>query len=57
MYIYDHMKQLNDRLLVGLVVIDAELDREDHVSIPATAIGRGLKSLYVKTDLRIRLNW
>jgi hypothetical protein len=31
--------------LVGSVVIDAELGREDHSSIPATAIGRGLEPL------------
>ncbi|MCI84387.1 hypothetical protein A2U01_0105665, partial [Trifolium medium] len=35
---------------VGSVVIDAELDREDHGSISATAIKRGLKSLDVRTD-------
>jgi hypothetical protein len=34
------------------VVIDAELGREDHGSIPATAIGRGLEPLGVKTDPR-----
>ncbi|MCI63927.1 hypothetical protein A2U01_0085184, partial [Trifolium medium] len=31
--------------LVGPVVIDAELSREDHGSIPTTAIGRRLKLL------------
>ncbi|MCI21744.1 hypothetical protein A2U01_0042914, partial [Trifolium medium] len=41
--------------LVGSVVIDAELGREDHGSIPATAIGRGQKPLDVRTDLRTRL--
>jgi hypothetical protein len=42
--------------LVGLVVIDAEFDRKDHDSIPATAIGRRLKPLDVRTDLQTRLN-
>jgi YbbR domain-containing protein len=32
------------------VVIDAELNREDYGSIPATAIGRELKPLDVRTD-------
>jgi hypothetical protein len=32
------------------MVIGAELGREDHGSIPTTAIGRGLKPLYVKTE-------
>jgi hypothetical protein len=31
-------------------VIDAELGREDHGSIPATTIGRGLEPLDVRTD-------
>jgi hypothetical protein len=31
-------------------VIDAELSMKDHSSIPATAIGRGLKPLDVKID-------
>ncbi|MCI45825.1 hypothetical protein A2U01_0067064, partial [Trifolium medium] len=31
-------------------VIDAELGREDHGSIPATAIGRRLEPLDVRTD-------
>jgi DUF2075 family protein len=39
------------------VVIGAEFGRKNHGSIPATAIGRGLKSLDVKADTRIRLNW
>ncbi|PNX76826.1 ethylene-responsive transcription factor abr1-like protein [Trifolium pratense] len=43
------------------VVIDAELDREGHSSIPATVIGRVLKPLDAKTDPRTRLecssNW
>jgi hypothetical protein len=43
--------------LVGLVVIDTELDKEDHSSIPATVIGRGLEPLDGKTNLRTRLNW
>ncbi|MCI28603.1 hypothetical protein A2U01_0049805, partial [Trifolium medium] len=37
-----------DQSLVGLVVISA--GREDHSSISATAIGRELKSLNVRTD-------
>jgi hypothetical protein len=44
-------------LLVDLVVIDAEFDRKDHSSIPATAIRRELKSVDIKTDSRTRLNW
>ncbi|MCI68196.1 hypothetical protein A2U01_0089455, partial [Trifolium medium] len=36
--------------LVGLVVIGAGLDREDHGSIPATTIGRRLKPLDAGTD-------
>ncbi|GAU24899.1 hypothetical protein TSUD_116240 [Trifolium subterraneum] len=39
------------------MVIDAELGREDHSSIPATAIGRGLKPFDVRIDTRIRLSW
>ncbi|MCI23947.1 hypothetical protein A2U01_0045130, partial [Trifolium medium] len=39
------------------VVIGAELGREDHGSIPATAIGRRLKPLDARTDPRTRLNW
>jgi hypothetical protein len=35
---------------VLLLVIDAEFGREDHGSIPAIAIGRGLKLLDVRTD-------
>jgi hypothetical protein len=38
------------------VVIDVELGREDHISIPATVIRKGLKSLDVRTDSRTRLN-
>jgi hypothetical protein len=38
-------------------MIDAELGRQNQNSIFATAIGRGLKPLDVKTDPRIRLNW
>jgi hypothetical protein len=33
------------QFLVGSVVIDVELDREDHDSIHSTAIGRTLKHL------------
>jgi hypothetical protein len=36
--------------LVGIVVIGAEFGRDDHVSIPATAIERRLKPLDVRTD-------
>ncbi|MCI35121.1 hypothetical protein A2U01_0056342, partial [Trifolium medium] len=43
------------QLLVGQVVIDAGFGREDHGSIPATAIGMGLKSLDARTDPRTRL--
>jgi hypothetical protein len=38
------------------VVISAKFGREDHGSIPTTAIRRGLKSLDVRTDLKTRLN-
>jgi hypothetical protein len=38
------------RSLIGSLVIGAELGREDHGSIPVTAIGRGLKLLDVRTD-------
>ncbi|MCI59830.1 hypothetical protein A2U01_0081085 [Trifolium medium] len=42
----------------SLVVIDAELDRDNNGSIfPATAIRRRLKPLDARTDLRTRLNW
>ncbi|MCI58347.1 hypothetical protein A2U01_0079602, partial [Trifolium medium] len=34
------------------MMIDVELGREDHSSIPATAIGRGLKPLDARTDPR-----
>jgi hypothetical protein len=42
--------------LVGLMVIGAELGREDHGSIPATTIGKRLKPLDGRTDLRTRFN-
>ncbi|MCI66908.1 hypothetical protein A2U01_0088166, partial [Trifolium medium] len=42
---------------VGSVVIVAELGRENHGSIPATAIGRGLEPLDARTDPRTILNW
>jgi hypothetical protein len=32
------------------VVIDADLDREDHGSIPATVMGKGLEPLDGRTD-------
>jgi hypothetical protein len=35
-------------------MIDAELGREDHSSIPATVIGRGLKLLDIRIDPRTR---
>jgi hypothetical protein len=38
-------------LLVGSVVIDAEVGRKNHGSIPAFAIGRELKLLDAITDL------
>jgi hypothetical protein len=46
----------NDQSLVGSVVIDVELGRENHDSTPPTAIGRGLESLDVITDHQTRLN-
>jgi hypothetical protein len=36
-------------------VIDAKLGREDYRSIHATTIGRGLKPLNFRTDIRTRL--
>jgi hypothetical protein len=47
-------KYLRYQLLVGSVVIDAELDRENYGSIPA--IRRGLKLLDARTDSRTRLH-
>jgi hypothetical protein len=41
----------------GSVVIDAELDREDHGSILITTIKRRLKPLDVRTDPQTRLNY
>jgi hypothetical protein len=41
--------------LVGLVVIGAKFGREDHGSIPATTIGRGLEPLDARTGPRTRL--
>ncbi|MCH80421.1 ankyrin repeat protein, partial [Trifolium medium] len=38
------------------LVIDAELDMEDHSLIPTTVTGRGLKPLASTTDPRTRLN-
>jgi hypothetical protein len=38
-----------NQMLVGLVVIEAGLGREDHSSIAATAFGRGPKPLDVRT--------
>ncbi|MCI28092.1 hypothetical protein A2U01_0049292, partial [Trifolium medium] len=38
------------RSLVGSVVIDSGLDKEDHGLIPAIEIGRGLKPLDTRTD-------
>lgn len=46
---------INHQSLVGPVVIGAGLGREDHSSIPATAIGRGLEPLDVITDPRTGL--
>ncbi|PNX64915.1 hypothetical protein L195_g038287, partial [Trifolium pratense] len=37
------------------MVIGTGLGREDHSSIPTTAIGRGLEALDVRTDPRTRL--
>jgi hypothetical protein len=50
------IKLKRDQSIVGSV-IGAELGKEDYSSITATAIGRGLEPLDVKTDSRIRLNW
>jgi hypothetical protein len=38
-------------------MIVVELGRENHGSIPATAIGRGLESLDARIDLQTRFNW
>jgi hypothetical protein len=45
-----------DQLLVDLVVIGVELGRDDHSSIPTTAIGRRLEPFDIRIDPRIRLN-
>jgi hypothetical protein len=37
------------------VVIDAEFDKEEYGSILATAIGRGLEPLDVRSNFQIRL--
>jgi hypothetical protein len=42
--------------LVGSVVIDTELGRDDHGFIPATAIWRGLEPLDARTDSQPDLN-
>jgi hypothetical protein len=47
----------NNQSLVGSVVIGAELDRKDHGSIPAIAIGMELKSLDGRTDPQTKFNW
>jgi hypothetical protein len=44
-------------MLVDVVMIDAEFDRENHSLIHAIAIGRGLKPLDARTDLQTGLNW
>jgi hypothetical protein len=44
------------RLTLLLMTIDVGLDREDHGSIPATTIERGLKPLDVRTNPRTELN-
>ncbi|MCI11067.1 hypothetical protein A2U01_0032166, partial [Trifolium medium] len=46
---------INHQSLVGPVVIGVELGREDHGSIPATAIGKGLELLDARTDPQTRL--
>jgi hypothetical protein len=38
--------------LVGLLVINAEVGREDYCLIPATTIKRGLEPHDIRTDLR-----
>jgi hypothetical protein len=38
-----------NQMLVGPVVIDAELGKEDHISIPATAFEKGLEPFNAKT--------
>jgi hypothetical protein len=39
------------------VIIDAELDREDHSLIFTIAIGKELKPLDSRTDTRTKFNW
>lgn len=53
-YLYSNFNLIN-QLLVGLMVIDVELDMEDHGLIPITAIGSELELLDVRTDSRIGL--
>ncbi|MCH97209.1 RNA polymerase subunit beta, partial [Trifolium medium] len=46
----------SNQSLIDSVVVDAGLGREEHGSIPATAIGRGLEPLDSRTDLQTRLD-
>jgi hypothetical protein len=39
---FSYERSLLDQPLIGLVLIDVEFDMEDHSSIPAIVIGRGL---------------
>ncbi|MCI51687.1 hypothetical protein A2U01_0072931, partial [Trifolium medium] len=47
----------SNQSLVGSVVIDTELDREDHHSIPRNCDREGLKPLDARINPPIRLNW
>ena len=44
------IQQTHNKLLVGPMMIDVGLGRENHSSIPATAIRRGLKPLDARTN-------
>jgi hypothetical protein len=48
---------LSHQSLVDLVGIGTEFGRDDHGSIPATAIERGLEPLDVRTNLQTRFIW
>jgi hypothetical protein len=48
--------QVNETFRQNIVVIDAELDREDHSLIPQLRWGEGWNQLDVRTDLQTRFN-
>jgi hypothetical protein len=46
-----------NQVIVGSVMINIELCRENFSSIPAITFERGLKLFDAKIKFRIRLNW